>query len=85
MGGFRNALNNKPQRKMRPTLATYKQPAFATEIDAYMGKENSSDTVTINGAGNGFAVFESSHTSWRYLCCFSYLNIEGFRLTLQIS
>ncbi len=52
MGGFRNTQNNKPQRKMWPTLATYKQPASATEIDAYMGKENSCDTVTIIRARN---------------------------------
>lgn len=43
MGGFRNAQHNKPQRKMWPTQTTYKQPASATEIDAYMGKENSCD------------------------------------------
>ena len=53
MGGFRNGQNNKPQRKMRPTQATYKQPASATEIDAYLEKENSCDTVTISRAGNG--------------------------------
>lgn len=52
MGGFRNAQNNKPQRKMRPTQATYKQAASATEIAAYMGKENSCDTLTISRAEN---------------------------------
>lgn len=52
MGGFRNVQNNKPQRKMWPKQATYKQPASATEIDAYMGKENSCDTITIIRAGN---------------------------------
>lgn len=53
MGGFRNAQNNKPQRKMWPTQATYKQPASATEIDAYMGKEYSSDTIAASRAGSG--------------------------------
>lgn len=52
MGGFRNAQNNKLQRKMWATQATYKQPASATEIDAYMGKENSCDIFTIITAGN---------------------------------
>lgn len=56
MGGFRNAQNNKPQRKMWPTQATYKQPASATEIDAYMGKENSCDTVTIIRVGNAVLI-----------------------------
>lgn len=37
---------------MWPKQATYKQPASATEIDAYMGKENSCDTITIIRAGN---------------------------------
>lgn len=39
MGGFRNGQDNKPQRKMRPAQAAYKQPASATEIDAYMEKK----------------------------------------------
>lgn len=52
MGGFRNAQINKPQRKMWPTKATYKQHACATKIDAYMGKENSCDTVEIIRSGN---------------------------------
>lgn len=52
MGGFKNAQNNKPQRKMWPTQATQKQSASATEIDAYNVKENSCDTVTIIKVGN---------------------------------
>lgn len=52
MGAFRNALNNKPQRKMRPATATYKQPPSATKIDTYTGKENSCDTVAISITGS---------------------------------
>lgn len=52
MGGFGNAQNNKLQRKMWATQATYKQPASATEIDAYMGEKNSCDTFTIITVGN---------------------------------
>lgn len=47
MGGFRNAQNNKLQRKMWAARTTYKQPASATEIDAYTGKEKSCKTFTV--------------------------------------
>lgn len=39
MGGFRNAQNNKPQRKMWPAPAAYKSSVCAMKIDAYIVSE----------------------------------------------
>ena len=59
MGGFKNAPNNKPQKNMRPALASYKQFSFGSEINAYKGAENSSNTATISRTIKSL-VFESS-------------------------